>query len=100
MPITNVDRAASALQAIKASVADMERNSDDGSAYCAGVRDMAATIRHIIERECGQEDAEINDGTWCFAEHCRYRHWRSGSMPTHQRGEHCPERRQLRVPDA
>ncbi|GAA2030790.1 hypothetical protein GCM10009720_08790 [Yaniella flava] len=56
MPITNGDRAASALQAIKASVADMERNSGDNSAYSADVRDMAATIRHIIEHECGQED--------------------------------------------
>lgn len=29
-------------------------------------------------------------GEWCYAENCRYRHWRSGDMPTHRKGEHCP----------
>lgn len=28
---------------------------------------------------------------YCFAEHCRYRHWQSGSMPTHRRGDTCPK---------
>lgn len=27
---------------------------------------------------------------WCREESCRYRHWRSGSMPTHKRGSECP----------
>lgn len=27
---------------------------------------------------------------WCREETCRYRHWRSGSMPTHKRGSDCP----------
>lgn len=27
---------------------------------------------------------------WCREESCRYRHWRSGSMPTHERGTTCP----------
>lgn len=27
---------------------------------------------------------------WCMEERCRHRHWRSGSMPTHRRGEDCP----------
>lgn len=27
---------------------------------------------------------------WCMEERCRCRHWLSGSMPTHQRGEDCP----------
>ena len=27
---------------------------------------------------------------WCRKESCRYRHWRSGSMPTHKRGSECP----------
>lgn len=33
---------------------------------------------------------ERNNGMYCMAEHCEHRHWRSGGMPTHQRGEHCP----------
>lgn len=28
---------------------------------------------------------------YCFAEHCRYRHWQSGSMPTHRKGDGCPK---------
>jgi hypothetical protein len=27
---------------------------------------------------------------WCREEPCRYRHWRSGPMPTHRRGSECP----------
>lgn len=29
-------------------------------------------------------------GEWCMEERCQHRHWRSGSMPTHRRGEDCP----------
>lgn len=29
---------------------------------------------------------------WCREESCQYRHWRSGSMPTHKRGAGCPSR--------
>ncbi len=28
---------------------------------------------------------------WCWDEGCRYRTWRSGSMPTHLLTEDCPE---------
>ena len=28
---------------------------------------------------------------WCHEESCRYRRWRSGSIPTHKRGGDCPE---------
>ena len=27
---------------------------------------------------------------WCRSETCRYRHWTSGSMPTHKMGHDCP----------
>lgn len=27
---------------------------------------------------------------WCREERCEYRHWASGSMPTHKRGHRCP----------
>ena len=30
------------------------------------------------------------DDEWCREEECRYRHWRSGGMPTHKRGRECP----------
>lgn len=32
---------------------------------------------------------ELRD-CWCREEACRYRHWHSGSMPTHRRGTECP----------
>lgn len=28
---------------------------------------------------------------YCFSEKCQYRHWRSGSMPTHRKGDGCPK---------
>ena len=28
---------------------------------------------------------------WCREPDCRWRHWRSGDMPTHKRGGDCPE---------
>lgn len=28
--------------------------------------------------------------TWCREESCVHRHWRSGGMPTHRRGDDCP----------
>jgi hypothetical protein len=27
---------------------------------------------------------------WCRSEKCQWRHWRSGSVPTHKRGADCP----------
>ncbi|MGH4000245.1 MAG: hypothetical protein ACRDTJ_22610 [Pseudonocardiaceae bacterium] len=36
-------------------------------------------------------DAEPGGGDpWCREESCTWRHWRSGSMPTHRRGDDCP----------
>ncbi|AXQ63931.1 hypothetical protein SEA_HORUS_79 [Gordonia phage Horus] len=35
-------------------------------------------------------ESESTADEWCREESCRYRHWRSGDMPTHRRGEHCP----------
>lgn len=27
---------------------------------------------------------------WCRREDCTWRHWRSGGVPTHRRGDDCP----------
>lgn len=34
---------------------------------------------------------ELPESSWCMREDCRHRNWRSGSMPTHRRGDDCPE---------
>lgn len=36
-------------------------------------------------------DGRVMSREWCYEELCRWRHWRSGSMPTHRRGGACPE---------
>ena len=33
---------------------------------------------------------DVQGDGWCRDESCRHRHWRSGDMPTHRRGEDCP----------
>lgn len=35
--------------------------------------------------------ARAAEDEYCRREDCRYRHWRSGPMPTHRRGTECPE---------
>ena len=35
---------------------------------------------------------------WCREESCQYRHWRSGSMPTHRRGAGCPQPKSITCP--
>jgi len=42
----------------------------------------AVVLREQVERE----------DPYCREENCEYRHWTSGSMPTHRRGSKCPPR--------
>lgn len=44
----------------------------------------------IIERAALAQPATDEGGQWCRREDCRHRHWRSGDMPTHRRGDDCP----------
>ena len=43
-----------------------------------------ARLREVIDAYENPTDE------WCYEENCRYRHWRSGNMPTHMRGRECP----------
>ena len=43
-----------------------------------------------IEYDVPEEPTRPAPDPWCREESCRHRHWRSGDMPTHRRGEGCP----------
>ncbi|QDF18709.1 hypothetical protein SEA_PUPPER_223 [Gordonia phage Pupper] len=38
----------------------------------------------------GETTVVTDDEVWCHEENCQYRHWTSGEMPTHRRGDGCP----------
>lgn len=47
---------------------------------------------HIALRLASALEAEIAEADpYCREEACQYRHWTSGTMPTHRRGAGCPE---------
>ena len=49
-------------------------------------RDIAAdVIAHAMTPA-----PQVVEDVWCRNETCRYRHWTSGSMPTHKIGHDCP----------
>lgn len=39
---------------------------------------------------CEVMGIERESDPWCRSEDCQHRHWRSGLMPTHRRGQDCP----------
>ncbi len=67
----------------------------------AEMREYATTLRAgdlpvgaaLIERAADRLAALTTpqEDKWCREETCVHRHWRSGSMPTHRRGESCPK---------
>lgn len=67
---------------------------EDGSVYLPEGRDVVdlddwtlAKAENRVYRLIRERLSE----EWCMEESCRYRHWRSGSMPTHKRGSDCSD---------
>jgi hypothetical protein len=61
--------------------------------HIASQTEIGLAIKGTIERANAAALAatpQPEPDEWCREETCRYRHWRSGSIPTHTRGTNCP----------
>lgn len=57
-----------------------------------------ALIAYADALEAELAARQPSEDEWCREESCVHRHWRSGGMPTHRRGDDCPAT--AAVPDA
>lgn len=74
--MTAIDR-----EAIRGLVTWLRDFTGPGSVGANEAADTLESLLALVPEPAGSP--------WCYAEDCRY--WRSGSMPTHERGAHCPE---------
>lgn len=51
------------------------------------IEDAIALLESLSARVT---QAETESDPYCREERCEFRHWTSGSMPTHKRGRSCP----------
>lgn len=52
---------------------------------------IASDLIAIVGENSDDPATEKPADEWCREEGCEFRHWRSGDMPTHKRGERCPD---------
>lgn len=71
-----------------------ETERPDGAEYARlDAERMGLTLmrRRVTEWEAVRDATPPSDpDPWCRDESCRHRTWRSGTMPTHRRGDDCP----------
>lgn len=76
----------------RALVERMTKLADEWGAHNSDTyKGHAAQLRAALAPAAPGNDAGgEREDEWCREESCRWRHWRSGDMPTHRRGSDCP----------